>query len=65
MIFRRTGEVCPGFHVLGNPQVPTYLLDGKRPALFDSGMSFLGDLYVDELRRVPVRDDAAVVGRAA
>lgn len=51
MIFRQTGEVCPGFHVLGSRHTPVYLLDGRRPALFDSGMTFLGDLYADGVRR--------------
>jgi glyoxylase-like metal-dependent hydrolase (beta-lactamase superfamily II) len=52
VIFSRTGEVCPGFHVLGSRHTPTYLLEGRRPALFDGGMSFLADLYVDDVRRV-------------
>ncbi|MDF1551767.1 MAG: MBL fold metallo-hydrolase [Deferrisomatales bacterium] len=52
MIFRQTGQVVPGFHVLGNPHTPCYLLDAPRPALFDSGFSFLSRFYADHALRV-------------
>lgn len=52
MIFTDMGEVVPGFHVLGNSHTPSYLLDGPRPVLFDGGMSFLADLYVEHARQV-------------
>jgi glyoxylase-like metal-dependent hydrolase (beta-lactamase superfamily II) len=52
VIFRETGEVVPGFHVLGNAHTPSYLLEAPRPALFDCGMTFLADLYAADARRV-------------
>jgi len=52
VIFREAGEVVPGFHTLGSWHTPSYLLDAPRPALFDGGMSYLADLYVEDARRV-------------
>ncbi|MDW7712215.1 MAG: MBL fold metallo-hydrolase [Deferrisomatales bacterium] len=52
MIFSETGEVVPGFHVLGNAHTPSYLLEAPRPALFDCGFAFLADAYAAHARRV-------------
>ena len=52
MIYRAAGEVVSGFHALGSGQTPSYLLDGARPVLFDGGLSFLSELYVEHARRV-------------
>jgi len=32
--------------------MPTYLLDGEMPAMFDAGMSFLGEHYVKEIHNI-------------
>ena len=45
MIFRALGEVVPGFHVLGHPAMPSYLLQAESPALFDAGVACLATLY--------------------
>ncbi len=50
MKFDRTGQVSPGFYVLGHRSLPVYLLDARRPALFDSGISCLAPLYLQQLR---------------
>lgn len=52
MLIRSTGQAAPGFHVCGVPEVPTYLLDAPRPALFDAGFACLGPAYVQDVRRV-------------
>ncbi|NTU60136.1 MAG: MBL fold metallo-hydrolase [Deltaproteobacteria bacterium] len=52
MIFREMGEVVPGLHALGSAHTPSYLIDGDRPLLIDSGMSYLGPRYVEHARRV-------------
>ncbi|MDF1552381.1 MAG: MBL fold metallo-hydrolase [Deferrisomatales bacterium] len=52
MIWRETGEVVPGFHVLGSWQTPAYLWAGPRPVLFDAGLSCLGRRYAEHARRV-------------
>ncbi len=52
MIFDRTGAATEGFHALGLAQVPTYLLEAPRPALFDAGFSCLGPWYARDARRV-------------
>ncbi len=52
MIFDKTGEVAPGFYVIGASEVPSYLLDGDRPVLFDAGFSVLGPLYEQAIRKI-------------
>jgi glyoxylase-like metal-dependent hydrolase (beta-lactamase superfamily II) len=52
MILRDVGPAGPGFHVLGWAQVPSYLLDAPRPALFDAGLACLGRAYARDARAV-------------
>lgn len=52
MIVERTGEVVPGFHVLGAAEAPVYLLEAPRPVLFDAGFACLGHLYAGHARQV-------------
>ena len=52
MEFRGMGQAAPGFYVLGSAEVPTYLLDAPRPALFDAGFACLGPSYIADVRRV-------------
>ncbi len=52
MKFDRTGQVSPGFYVLGHRSLPVYLLDGRRPALFDSGISCLAPLYLEQMGEI-------------
>lgn len=51
MIFTGTGQASDGFFVLGNAMIPSYLLDGPRPVLFESGFSCLGPAYERDARR--------------
>lgn len=57
MIFREAGEVVPGFHTLGSWHTPSYLLEAPYPVLFDGGMSYLADLYVEDARGVLGRQE--------
>ncbi len=52
MIDTRGGEIEPGFHALGAVEVPCYLVDAPRPALFDAGFSCLGPRYAQAIRAV-------------
>ena len=52
MIFDKTGEVVPGFYVIGASEVPSYLLDGDRPVLFDAGFSVFGPLYERAIKKI-------------
>ena len=52
MPFRTTGLVGNDFYVLGLPWSASYLLDGTRPVLFESGFSCAGRLYEEEARTV-------------
>lgn len=46
------GKVEDKFYVLGHPAVPVYLLDGKRPVLFDAGFTGLSKIYKREISQV-------------
>ena len=46
------GKVEDKFYVLGHPAVPLYLLDGKRPVLFDAGFTGLSKIYKREISQV-------------
>lgn len=52
MIFDQTGEAAPGFYVVGASEIPTYLLDGPHPVLFDSGISVFGPRYAQDLQSI-------------
>lgn len=48
MQIRDKGIIADGFHVLGHPAVPSYLLDGEVPALFDAGVAALSEHYIKD-----------------
>lgn len=52
MVLDQTGEVAPGFYVAGVSEIPTYLLDGPQPVLFDSGISAYGPRYVQDIKNI-------------
>jgi 2-aminobenzoylacetyl-CoA thioesterase len=51
MIKESTGKIAPEFYALGSSALPAYLLMGGTPVLFDAGMTFLGPLYLQELKQ--------------
>ncbi len=50
MIKESVGKISNEFYALGNPVLPAYLLQGKTPVLFDAGMTFMGPVYLQELK---------------
>lgn len=52
MIFNKTGKVADDFYVLGHTWLPTYLLDGDKPVLFEAGVSCLGRIYEESIQAV-------------
>ena len=52
MPFGGTGLAAKDLYVAGFPLSACYLLDGKRPVLFESGYSCAGRLYVEGIREV-------------
>jgi glyoxylase-like metal-dependent hydrolase (beta-lactamase superfamily II) len=52
VVFDRTGEAAPGFYVVGVSEIPTYLLDGPVPVLFDSGISAYGPQYIRDIKKI-------------
>ena len=52
MIINRTGKIIDDLYMVGHPAMPVYLLDGEKPAIFDAGLTFLGDIYTDGIRAI-------------
>ncbi len=52
VVFSQTGQICDDFFVVGHPAVPVYLLDGAQPAIFDAGLTLLGDLYLSGIEKI-------------
>ena len=50
MIKESKGKITEEFYALGNPALPSYLLLGDSPVLFDSGMTVMGPLYLQDLK---------------
>jgi glyoxylase-like metal-dependent hydrolase (beta-lactamase superfamily II) len=51
MIKESKGKITEEFYALGNPALPAYLLLGESPVLFDSGMTVMGPLYLQDLKK--------------
>jgi len=52
VIIHFTGKIADDLYMLGTPYMPIYLLDAERPAIFDAGLAFLGNLYVEAIKGV-------------
>jgi len=52
MIINRTGKIIDDLYMVGHPAMPVYLLDGEKPAIFDAGLAFLGNIYTDGIREI-------------
>ena len=45
-------RITDNFHCLGPAPVPSFLLDGKRPVMFEAGIYLFGPHYYDQLLRI-------------
>jgi glyoxylase-like metal-dependent hydrolase (beta-lactamase superfamily II) len=52
MIFENTGKIIDDLYMVGIPEMPVYLLDGEKPAIFDAGLTFLGHMYAKNIREI-------------
>jgi len=52
MIYRKTGFITSGLHVLGTPALPAFLLDAARPVIIDAGISCMGSSYIRDTLRI-------------
>lgn len=52
MRFEKTGNVTDNFYVAGSSGVPVYVLDGPSPALFDAGITVMGKIYVNDIKKI-------------
>ena len=50
MILESHGEICDDIYAIGVAALPAYLVVGDTPALFDAGMTFMGPIYLEDLR---------------
>ena len=50
MIRESAGKISDTLYALGSPALPVYLLLGDPPVLFDAGMTFMGPLYLRDLK---------------
>jgi glyoxylase-like metal-dependent hydrolase (beta-lactamase superfamily II) len=50
VIIESKGKIGDGLFAIGAPELPAFLLMGKTPALFDAGMTFMGPLYLKDLK---------------
>jgi glyoxylase-like metal-dependent hydrolase (beta-lactamase superfamily II) len=47
-----TGKIADNLYSLGPEGMPTYLLDGEVPVMFDAGVSIMGEHYATEVRKI-------------
>lgn len=47
----KTGKISENLYMIGAPFSPAYLVDGKYPALFDGGFTFMGKRYLAEIKQ--------------
>ena len=52
MIINKTGQIIEGFHSIGHPAIPIFLMEGVRPIIFDAGFAFLGEIYAGEIKKI-------------
>lgn len=48
----KKGKIVDDFYVMGHANVPVYLLDGPKPALFDAGFMALAKCYEQDIKKV-------------
>ena len=46
-----TGRIADGFYCLGHPMVPSFVLDGDNPVMFEAGVCAFGTYYMKEIER--------------
>lgn len=52
MVFDKTGKITNNLYMLGIPAMPVYLMDADKPAVFDAGLAFLGQRYVEDIKKI-------------
>ena len=52
MIITTTGKITDNFYLLGHPGYPMFLVDAPKPVIFEAGVCFAGNIYVEEIRSV-------------
>ena len=49
MVDKSKGKITENLYAIGNEGLPTFLLTGQVPVLFDAGMAFMGPTYFQDL----------------
>ncbi|MFA5179965.1 MAG: MBL fold metallo-hydrolase [Syntrophales bacterium] len=52
MIIESKGRIQDGIYAIGAAELPGYLITGQNPVLFDAGMTFMGPLYLAEMKNL-------------
>ena len=52
MMIRKAGAITPDLHVLGSIDLPAFLIDARRPAIIDAGMTLMGSQYIREAQEL-------------
>ncbi len=52
MIINKTGQIIEDFYSIGHPAIPVFLMDGVCPLIFDAGITFLGEIYAKEIKKI-------------
>jgi glyoxylase-like metal-dependent hydrolase (beta-lactamase superfamily II) len=51
MIIEKAGKIIEGLYALSDINLPSYLVAAETPSLFDAGITFMGPLYLSDIRR--------------
>ena len=52
MIINEKGPIAENIYMLGHPGMPLFLIDSHRPTIVDTGLAFLADIYIEDIREV-------------
>ena len=52
MILESKGRIADSLFAIGTPPLPAFLWTGKKPSLFEAGMTFMGPTYFKDLQTV-------------
>ncbi len=64
MIRRQSGDIAPGLKAIGNMIFPGYVLTGKQALMFDTGISAMGPVYLDELNKLGIKLNTVLITHA-
>lgn len=61
MFIIKPGQITDNFHWIGSAYFPVFLLDGPVPVLFEGGVTYAGQAYVEGIRAVLGQREPAMI----